>query len=425
MERGSALSLIETALKADNHKLHLLAFVVFFDMWQPLGSRQITVSKMPVRTIFKRHDIGLTRDAFDATPPLMKGSYPPFVESTPKWWRMGLNQTISYIHKSAPLIANGAVFAADDNSNLWRHNLETGDIEWQLPSLIKTEKAIVQKLQIHENSLIYGCYDGTVSKVNSENGEIHWRMRQDSSIHATPIVDLDKRRVYINTEQWNNGKPHGHLQCLNWDSGLVEWSHKHPYWPPGSPHLDPASKIVVATCNDLSIVALNSETGQLIWKQKTHGLVRGRPTIWKSSIFAATETGRLYRFDLQTGTVQWIVRFGRGQMHSIPKIIDNQVSVLEGKWHYSFFDVETGELTDIHRLRDAGLYQSESCGRYEVVLSKGGQLAVFDLSKKLKVWEDYVGGTYHQPPSIADGHLAIASNNQGLKLFKINEYYLK
>jgi len=51
----------------------------------------ISVSKMPLVSIFTRHDIGLSRDCFDAKPPYMWGSYPPFVEA-PRWWRLGLHE---------------------------------------------------------------------------------------------------------------------------------------------------------------------------------------------------------------------------------------------------------------------------------------------------------------------------------------------
>ena len=108
MEKGSAVPLVESALKADGHDLNICAAAIFFDMWEPLGSRQISVSRFPVVSLFKRHDIGLSRDCFDAQPPLMKGTAPDFI-SEPKWWRFDFNPDKFNMVKSAPVIVDDAV----------------------------------------------------------------------------------------------------------------------------------------------------------------------------------------------------------------------------------------------------------------------------------------------------------------------------
>jgi hypothetical protein len=71
MESGSAISLVEDARKDEGFEVDIQGVLVFCDMWQPLGSRQISISKFPVASVFRCHDIGLSRDAFDAKPPTM------------------------------------------------------------------------------------------------------------------------------------------------------------------------------------------------------------------------------------------------------------------------------------------------------------------------------------------------------------------
>jgi orotate phosphoribosyltransferase len=125
MKAGSALPLVRDALRADSIRLDIVALALFFDMWEPLGSRQISTSQLPVLSLFTRHDIGLSRDCHDAVPPLMKGSAPDFLVDTPRWWRMGLNKSLAYPTKCAPVMADGAVFIADEKSTLWKHDLGT------------------------------------------------------------------------------------------------------------------------------------------------------------------------------------------------------------------------------------------------------------------------------------------------------------
>ena len=422
MKAGSALELVEKALAADKHTLDLCGVAVFFDMWEPLGSRQISVSRYPLVALYTRHDIGLSRDCFDARPPTMKGDYPEFIQQR-LWWRFDLNSTEHYPHKCAPVIADGAVYVADDASRVWKHRLDDGAIVWRYDSLARPLKGIVQLLQHAEDSLVFGCYDGTVTRLDAHSGAPLWRWRQDSSVHATPALDLPARRLFINTEQWNRGSPIGHLQCLDWDSGRLRWSYAHKYWPPGSPIHDAASAAVVATCNDQTVVCVDADTGVMRWKQKTTGLVRGQPGVYQGRVYLATESGRLHCYDLASGDLVWTVRYGKGQMHNFVRIIEACVVVFDGKWHATMFDADTGAIRWIGRLRSPGVMCPVSYGRYAVALSRAGHLAVFDPSREIKVWEGSIDGRFRQPPALASGCLAVASNDSGLAVYAVDPFY--
>jgi outer membrane protein assembly factor BamB/orotate phosphoribosyltransferase len=432
MKAGSALPLVREALKADSVKLDIVALALFFDMWEPLGSRQISTSQLPVMSLFTRHDIGLSRDCHDAVPPFMKGHAPDFVGDTPRWWRMGLNKSLAYPTKCAPVMADGAVFVADEKSTLWRHDLGTGDIQWSVPSLETPQKGIVQKLQHVQGSLVYGCYDGSITRVNAVTGTLLWRWKIDSSIHATPAIDEAGGRIFINTEQWNGGQPRGHLQCLDLATGRLLWKHRHVWWPPGTAAYCSGADLVVAPCNDESLSALNAASGCVAWRFKTEGLVRGRPLIktvqGKSRVYAATERGRLHCLDTATGELIWTRRYGQGLWHQFLVADDRAVFVMDGKWHFTAFDLDSGATRWLGRLRSPGCWQPVWCGAFLVVLSRQGHLAVFDPASELKMWEGRIPGTYHQPPAIgldASGNavLVASSSSSGLLAFDIHAHY--
>lgn len=432
MKAGSALPLVREALKADGVKLELVALALFFDMWEPLGARQIATSQLPVLSLFSRHDIGLSRDCHDAVPPLMKGSAPDFVQASPRWWRMELNKTTAYPTKCAPVIAVDSVFVADENSTLWKHDLGTGDIQWSVSSLEVPQKGIVQKLQYSGGSLIYGCYDGSLTRLDAGTGEIEWRRKIDSSIHATPTVDEAGGRIFINTEQWNGGKPCGHVQCLELGNGKLLWKHRHDWWPPGSTAYCSVTGFVVAPCNDESLLALDTFTGEVKWRQKTEGLVRGQPLVksvqGESRLYVATERGRLHCFAIATGKLIWTRRYGQGLWHQFLVADGQSVFVMDGKWHFAAFDLGSGAIRWLSRLRSPGCWQPVWCGQYLVVLSRQGHLAVLDPVKELKVWEGQIPGTYHQPPAITvhgpeSAVLVAASSSSGLLAFDIYAHY--
>lgn len=101
--------------------------------------------------------------------------------------------------------------------------------------------------------------------------------------------------------------------------------------------------------------------------------------------------------------------------------------MLDGKWHCSAFDLNTGSLCWLTRLRSPGAWCPVEFGRYWVVGSRDGHIAVLDPQRELKVWEGAVGGRHEQPPAVGQvaGRtlLATASNDQGLKVFEIDPFY--
>lgn len=97
--------------------------------------------------------------------------------------------------------------------------------------------------------------------------------------------------------------------------------------------------------------------------------------------------------------------------------------MLEGNNHILAFDLDSGELRWLTRLRSRGCWGPISYGAYLVVLSRNGHLAVLEPELERKVWEGSIGGHHQQPPAAGFGCLAAVSNYEGLKLFKINPFY--
>jgi outer membrane protein assembly factor BamB len=137
----------------------------------------------------------------------------------------------------------------------------------------------------------------------------------------------------------------------------------------------------------------------------------------------ATENGFLSCVDIATGETIWERRYGQGLSHQWPLVRSQCVYVLDGRWHLLAFDCVTGELRWMSRLRAPGCSGALEYGQYLCVLSNGGQIAVFDPEREVKVWEGSVGGQHRQPPALAAGWLAAASNDEGLKVFRIASHY--
>jgi outer membrane protein assembly factor BamB/orotate phosphoribosyltransferase len=424
--RGTAVQLIDEALAADGLDAELCGIAVLYDDWMPLGSRQLSVSRCPVTSVFKRHDIGLTRDCHDARPPLMQGEAPALIGS-PLWWRFDFNGASDRPFKSSPVVADEAVFAADDRARLWRFDALTGEAQWCVQGLMCHDKGVVQRLQHVDSSIVFGSYDGTVTRVDAATGALCWRWRVDTFVHATPVVDLANGRVFVNSESMDASGACGHLSALDWHTGRVQWRRRWNFYPPATPCHDPATDSLVATCNDGSLDCVDARTGELRWHAQTEGLVRGRPAIERGAVFVATEEGWLQSFDLHSGEQIERRRYGGGSLHQFTLARDGLVYTLDKTGHLAAFDCAELKLRWINRLRSEGAWAPVPCGGFLIVLSVEGHLAVVDALSGLKHWEGAIGGHYRQAPAVGTAGgaplLVCASHRSGLKAFRIHPHY--
>lgn len=424
--KGSAIDLVDEALQADTRRVCLVGAAVLLDYQHPEGALRMAVSRFPVLSLFRRHDLGLTRDCTGPLGPAAAQEAPPLIRST-LWWRFDIEGHAERPAKSSPLVADGAVFYADGRSRVWRVAGDSGEVVWRYSALEQPLKGIVQRLQWVDDSLVFGCYDGTATRLDARTGKLLWRWRLDAHVHATPVVDLANQRVFISTEQGGDGEPFGHLFCLDWSTGRVRWRHRLGFWAPGTPVYDAGADLVVATANDQSLVGVGASDGQLRWRAETRGLVRGQPAIFGKQVIVATEDGILQSFDLEQGAPCLERPYGRGSKHQYLSVDGDTVHVFDGSGHLVGLDAWDFRVRWIHRLRSPGVWAPVFWGRYAVVLSENGHLAVVDTASGDKPWEGRIAGDYLQQPAVGRiGEfqvLACASHTAGLQLFSVDSYY--
>ncbi|QHI99141.1 PQQ-binding-like beta-propeller repeat protein [Xylophilus rhododendri] len=424
---GSVLDLVEQAMADEKRQARLCGLGVLLDNWTPLGSRQIGLRLFPVLSVFRRHDLGLSRDCFDARPPDMQGAAPPFVRRM-AWWRFAFNGHTRHPFKSSPAVADDSVFAVDDGGTAWRFDGASGEALWRTPPAGVHYKGVVQRLQHVDGSIVYGSYDGTLTRLCARSGAIVWRLRVDSSVHATSWVDAASGRLFINTEQSNRGEPCGHLQALDWACGRPLWRRPQAFWPPGSPVFDRQAAAVLATANDGLLVCVDAASGELRWSVQTQGLVRGQPVVTPDRrVAVATEDGHLQAFDLATGALLASRPYGPGLRHQVLLSSASCLYAFDARSHLLALRHGDLALQWLSRLRSPGAVGPLRWGRYLLVLSEEGHLAVFDESRGLKLWEGAIKGQYRQLPALGTvaGRpvLACASEASGLLLYEIDAFY--
>ncbi len=266
---------------------------------------------------------------------------------------------------SSPAIAENAVLVGCSDRYLYCLNLTSGKVKWKAAF----EKPLVSSAAIKNGRVFCGGSDGHFKCYDLVSGKVIWDFNQVSGfIETRPL--LYNGIVYFGS--WGN-----RLYALNQKKGTLVWE-----WTSGSANrmFSPASCFPAATANRLFIVApdrymtcFDSNTGKVIWRKgdpqikvresmglsadsslifvKTmDGDVLGISTTsntmtvkWKALrnigydispsevqengglVFALSNSGCIYAFDRQSGSLSWIHKFSNCLVNPLSFISNNQL----------------------------------------------------------------------------------------------------
>jgi outer membrane protein assembly factor BamB len=179
-------------------------------------------------------------------------------------------------------------------------------------------------LAVSGNRLVIGCRDPLDQQdvwvcLDTQNGEQLWRLSYDApgaldygnAPRATPVLQGDYA--------WLAGA-HGHLHCVKVDSGEVVWNtnlaeqfaaEPRTWGHAGTPLIIDEMLIAQPGGKLGSLVALNSKTGELIWKALGTAAGHASPVLWrpqgKRAQIVAFDEKSLGGWDLESGRRLWTV----------------------------------------------------------------------------------------------------------------------
>jgi outer membrane protein assembly factor BamB len=222
---------------------------------------------------------------------------------------------------STPLIADGLVFAVGVTGKFHALDLKTGAVRWSKDLVqafqLKDYNAFASSPLAYRNEVILplgGSNQGVVA-FRRESGDVAWRSGQLALGPGSPVlIEVDRQRELV---VWGQGEIIG----LDPDGGATLWRHPHPtqmglnvstpLWQPGQPlfitsaygggsrmirlsrvngrtqpedlwsnnrmrvHFGSAIRVgnlVIGSSGDFGpafLVALNSETGDEVWRERT------------------------------------------------------------------------------------------------------------------------------------------------------------
>lgn len=163
-------------------------------------------------------------------------------------------------------------------------------------------------------------------------GHLKWRFSTvDAQLFSSPAVVGG--RVYLSTGDRR-------ILALDAESGDLIWEHKVSAPVNSSPAV--AGDLVFVGLRDGRVLALNKESGRKRWEFSTGGVVFSSPAVFQGVLYVGSSDGRLYALDAMTGEKRWSHLTG-GRITSDPAVNQAVVAVTSQDRHLYLIDTRTGK----------------------------------------------------------------------------------
>ncbi|MAT14503.1 MAG: hypothetical protein CMJ46_04450 [Planctomyces sp.] len=249
--------------------------------------------------------------------------------------------------------------------------------------------------------------------------------------HASPTPVVEPGFVYVHFGTMGTA-------CLNSETGEIVWKHEklkidHKEGPGSSPVLFRDRLLI--NCDGMDeqyVVALDKQTGEIIWKTARSGPFRERPDFKKAYStpvvyevngrwqVISTGADQMEAYDVDSGAEIWRVRYDG--FSNVPLILVDGTTayVCTGFTKSQLWAIDitgSGDVTDSHVqwtfTRQVPQISSPILveGRLYFVSDKGVGGCV-DAKSGEAYWQDRFGGNYSSSPIYVSGHL-LFSNHEG------------
>jgi len=241
---------------------------------------------------------------------------------------------------SSPAVADGVVYFGSDDYYFYALDVTDGRELWKYD----TDSPAISSPAVYNGIVYIGSGHGYSYALNSANGQRRLRYKTHYAVYASPVVS-DNGTVYFVTTT-------GSLSAVDGLARTVWREHEiRPWWmqlwimgipipepPPqsgyiwklwlgdaqvSSPLLD-GDTIYIGCGNRL--LAVDTNTQEILWAFKTGGLVRSSPALAGSILYVGSEDGNLYAVDAGTGEKLWEYATG-DSITSSPAVVDGVVYV--------------------------------------------------------------------------------------------------
>ncbi|MFC7339449.1 PQQ-binding-like beta-propeller repeat protein [Haloferula chungangensis] len=246
--------------------------------------------------------------------------------------------------QAAPALSNNRVFVGSGDNTFLALDLKTGDELWSIQGDEKFPSAPVVTSSADGKSewVLVNGYDGIARCLDASNGEAVWSYKTDNYINGTPaIIDethvafggCDKvihviklsdgtltNEVTTDAEIISSVATFGKIiYCTTYahqlvatlaDGDSLDWIYEAEDFPFSSaPAINEQVGHVYVGSKDKHLHAVDTTTGELLWRFRTGGPVESSPLVFDDAIVFGSNDGRLYAVTFE-GKELWTLDLG-------------------------------------------------------------------------------------------------------------------
>jgi outer membrane protein assembly factor BamB len=315
--------------------------------------------------------------------------------------------TGAYVSSSSA-VANGVVYAASQDGNLYALNAETGALQWKyvLGPLSGNSSPAVEKGVVHVGG------NGTVYALDARTGAQLWAFTANDWV-STPSVSNGVVLV---------GSGEGTVYALDASTGAELWTFQCAYGYDGAEVYSApavANGVVYFGSWDYNVYALDAKTGAKLWSYATGYLVGSSPTVSNGVVYVGSNDGHVYALNASTGG--WLWSFDAGYpIISSPAVANRTVYV----GSYDFYDstiyalnASTGAVLWSYPV-GYYVYSSPAVANGVVYVgSDNGNVYALDASKGTELWTYTTRLAVESSPAVVNGRVYVGSDDYVMYAF--------
>ncbi len=225
------------------------------------------------------------------------------------------------------------------NQHVYAVDLATGVEKWRFPKEADNKITFfATPLLTDDGQLLVGGYDNSLYSLDPKTGNEIWSFKDaknryissplagnlhilapnaDRSLYALDFKGKLLWTYMTEGEQWAQPASDPNCECVfltSMDHHIyaIDTQSGSEKWPAidiggasvGTPAYGPEGTLYIGTFNK-EMLAINAESGQILWRQTTDGWVWGGPTLREGVLYFGDLSGSLYAMDALTGETLW------------------------------------------------------------------------------------------------------------------------
>jgi len=338
------------------------------------------------------------------------GDYSPAAGTTGTTVSLLWNYTTGDAIYSSPAVANGIVYIASEDHNLYALDATTGALKWNYT--IGELKVVGQPNPAVANGIVYmGAHPGNVYAFNATTGGLIWNYTVGGGFESSPTI-ADGELYFGNSNR---------LYKFDATTGALIRNYSVFSGVCSSPAV--ANGVVYVGSYDGKYYAFDTSTGALKWSYGNGSASYSSPTIVNGVVYVGgTYDGQVYAINATTGVPKWNYTAGDTVMNS-PAVVNGIVYIGSdndtiGYGMVNALNATTGE--KLWNFSSRGSFFSSPAIANGVVYigSFDNNIYALNATTGVKLWNFTTGNGVTSSPAVANGVVYVGSHDG--KVYALN-----